>query len=66
MLLCFYLFLFIDETLDSKVPVRLRLGLNKQVQESRESKVTRKSTKRQGRKVKHKNHLSLKDPEYIL
>jgi len=65
MLLCFY-FLFIDETLDSKVPVRLRLGLNKQVQESRESKVTRKSTKRQGRKVKHKNHLSLKDPEYIL
>jgi len=46
--------------------VRLRLGLNKQVQESRESKVTRKSTKRQGRKVKHKNHLSLKDPEYIL
>ncbi|XP_018401761.1 PREDICTED: serine/arginine repetitive matrix protein 1-like [Cyphomyrmex costatus] len=55
-----------ESTLDSKVPVRLRLGLNKQVQESRESKVTRKATKRQGRKVKHKNHLSLKDPEYIL
>ncbi|XP_011872634.1 PREDICTED: serine/arginine repetitive matrix protein 1-like isoform X2 [Vollenhovia emeryi] len=39
-----------ETTLDSKVPVRLRLGLNKQVQESRESKVTRKATKRQGRK----------------
>ncbi|KAL0112365.1 hypothetical protein PUN28_012001 [Cardiocondyla obscurior] len=39
-----------ESTLDSKVPVRLRLGLNKQVQESRESKVTRKATKRQGRK----------------
>lgn len=65
-MLCFY-FSFIDEsTLDSKVPVRLRLGLNKQVQESREAKVTRKATKRQGRKVKHKNNLSLKDPEYIL
>lgn len=57
--------LFTDEsTLDSKVPVRFRLGLNKQ--ESRESKVTRKASKRQGRKVKHKNHLSLKDPEHIL
>ncbi|KAL6264591.1 hypothetical protein P5V15_004693 [Pogonomyrmex californicus] len=56
-----------ESSLDSKVPVHLRLGLNKQVQESRESKVTRKATKRQGRKVKHKNHLSLKkDPEYIL
>ncbi|XP_077268559.1 uncharacterized protein LOC143900753 isoform X2 [Temnothorax americanus] len=55
-----------ESTLDSKVPVRLRLGLNKQVQESRESKVTRKATKRQGRKVKHKSHLSLKDSEYML
>lgn len=54
-----------ESTLDSKVPVRFRLGLNKQVQESRESKVTRKASKRQGRKVKHKNHLSLKDPEHI-
>ncbi|XP_039306803.1 serine/arginine repetitive matrix protein 2 isoform X2 [Solenopsis invicta] len=36
-----------ESTLDSKVPVRLRLGLNKQ--ESRESKA-RKATKRQGRK----------------
>ncbi|XP_014482675.1 PREDICTED: neurofilament heavy polypeptide-like [Dinoponera quadriceps] len=53
-----------ESTLDSKVPVRFRLGLNKQ--ESRESKVTRKASKRQGRKVKHKNHLSLKDPEHIL
>ncbi|XP_011704851.1 PREDICTED: peptidyl-prolyl cis-trans isomerase CYP95-like isoform X2 [Wasmannia auropunctata] len=39
-----------ESTFDSKVPVRLRLGHNKQVQESRESKVTRKATKRQGRK----------------
>ncbi|XP_029161666.1 serine/arginine repetitive matrix protein 1-like isoform X2 [Nylanderia fulva] len=39
-----------ESTLDSKVPVRFRLGLNKQVQESRESKVTRKASKRQGRK----------------
>ncbi|XP_070157736.1 serine/threonine-protein kinase PRP4 homolog isoform X2 [Polyergus mexicanus] len=39
-----------ESTLDSKVPVRFRLGLNKQVQESRESKVTRKTSKRQGRK----------------
>ncbi|XP_020288665.1 serine/arginine repetitive matrix protein 1-like isoform X2 [Pseudomyrmex gracilis] len=53
-----------ESTVDSKVPVRFRLGLNKQ--ESRESKVTRKPSKRQGRKVKHKNHLSLKDPERIL
>ncbi|XP_011151051.1 serine/arginine repetitive matrix protein 2-like isoform X1 [Harpegnathos saltator] len=53
-----------ETTLDSKVPVRFRLGLNKQ--ESRESKVTRKAPKRQGRKVKHKNHMSLKDPEHIL
>ncbi|XP_011332230.1 serine/arginine repetitive matrix protein 1 isoform X2 [Ooceraea biroi] len=37
-------------TLDSKVPVRFRLGLNKQVQEPRESKVARKASKRQGRK----------------
>lgn len=57
--------LITDEgTVDSKVPVRFRLGLNKQ--ESRESKVTRKTSKRQGRKVKHKNHLSLKDTERIL
>ncbi|KMQ93183.1 serine threonine-protein kinase prp4-like protein [Lasius niger] len=40
-----------ESTLDSKVPVRFRLGLNKQVQESRESKVTRKASKRQGRKI---------------
>ncbi|GAB1867542.1 Neurofilament heavy polypeptide [Camponotus japonicus] len=39
-----------ESTLDSKVPVRFRLGLNKKVQESRESKVTRKTSKRQGRK----------------
>ncbi|XP_032662572.1 serine/arginine repetitive matrix protein 1-like isoform X2 [Odontomachus brunneus] len=37
-----------ESTLDSKVPVRFRLGLNKQ--EPRESKVTRKASKRQGRK----------------
>lgn len=60
-------FLFTDEsTIDSKVPVRFRLGHNKQVQESKESKVIRKASKRQGRKVKHKIHLSLKDPEHIL
>jgi len=60
-------FLFTDEsTIDSKVPVRFRLGHNKQVQESKESKVIRKTSKRQGRKVKHKIHLSLKDPEHIL
>lgn len=39
-----------ESTLDSKVPVRFRLGLNKQVQDTRESKVSRKSSKRQGRK----------------
>ncbi|XP_076171715.1 uncharacterized protein LOC143148848 isoform X3 [Ptiloglossa arizonensis] len=37
-----------ESTLDSKVPVRFRLGLNKQVQET---KVTRKASKRQGRKI---------------
>nr|XP_012222567.1 PREDICTED: serine/arginine repetitive matrix protein 1-like isoform X1 [Linepithema humile] len=55
-----------ESTIDSKVPVRFRLGHNKQVQESKESKVIRKASKRQGRKVKHKIHLSLKDPEHIL
>ncbi|KAG7212858.1 hypothetical protein KM043_002211 [Ampulex compressa] len=39
-----------ESTLDSKVPVRFRLGLNKQVQDNRESKVSRKASKRQGRK----------------
>lgn len=39
-----------ESTLDSKVPVRFRLGLNKQVQDTRESKVSRKTSKRQGRK----------------
>ncbi|XP_076239995.1 uncharacterized protein LOC143182688 isoform X2 [Calliopsis andreniformis] len=39
-----------DSTLDSKVPVRFRLGLNKQVQDTRESKTSRKASKRQGRK----------------
>ncbi|XP_076672375.1 uncharacterized protein LOC143371285 isoform X2 [Andrena cerasifolii] len=39
-----------ESTLDSKVPVRFRLGLNKQVQDTRESKVSRKASKRQGRK----------------
>ncbi|XP_008547980.1 serine/arginine repetitive matrix protein 1 isoform X1 [Microplitis demolitor] len=46
-----------DEILDSKVPIKFRLGLNK-VQETRESKVSRKSSKRQSRKVKHKNLLA--------
>ncbi|KAK9305129.1 hypothetical protein QLX08_003802 [Tetragonisca angustula] len=39
-----------ESTVDSKVPVRFRLGLNKQVQDTRESKVSRKASKRQGRK----------------
>ncbi|XP_054006262.1 uncharacterized protein LOC128891091 isoform X2 [Hylaeus anthracinus] len=39
-----------ESTLDTKVPVRFRLGLNKQVQDTRESKVSRKTSKRQGRK----------------
>ncbi|XP_076762267.1 uncharacterized protein LOC143430147 isoform X2 [Xylocopa sonorina] len=39
-----------ESTLDSKMPVRFRLGLNKQLQEARESKVSRKTSKRQGRK----------------
>ncbi|CAD6220371.1 GSCOCG00005024001-RA-CDS [Cotesia congregata] len=43
-----------DEMIDSKVPIKFRLGLNK-VQETRETKSSRKSSKRQGRKVKHKN-----------
>lgn len=37
-----------ESSLDSKMPVRFRLGLNKQ--DSRESKVSRKASKRQGRK----------------
>lgn len=39
-----------ESTVDSKVPVRFRLGLSKQVQDTRESKVSRKASKRQGRK----------------
>nr|XP_031833271.1 neurofilament heavy polypeptide-like [Nomia melanderi] len=39
-----------ETTLDSKVPVRFRLGLGKQVQDTRESKISRKASKRQGRK----------------
>ncbi|XP_029035081.2 serine/arginine repetitive matrix protein 1-like isoform X2 [Osmia bicornis bicornis] len=44
-----------EGTLDSKMPVRFRLGLNKQVHDTRESKVSRKASKRQGRK-KHNVH----------
>ncbi|KAK2580278.1 hypothetical protein KPH14_012525 [Odynerus spinipes] len=39
-----------ESSLDSKVPVRFRLGLNKQVQDTRETKVSRKTSKRQNRK----------------
>lgn len=39
-----------EGSLDSKVPVRFRLGLNKQVQDTRETKVSRKTSKRQNRK----------------
>lgn len=60
-------YLFTDEsTLDSKVPVRFRLGLNKQVQDTRESKTSRKASKRQGRKVKHKVNLTVTNNEHIL
>ncbi|CAK9829827.1 hypothetical protein ANTRET_LOCUS7108 [Anthophora retusa] len=55
-----------ESTIDSKVPVRFRLGLNKQVQDSRESKVSRKVSKRQGRKVKHKTNLVVTNTEHIL
>lgn len=62
-----YLCFFADEsTLDSKVPVRFRLGLNKQVQDTRESKVSRKTSKRQGRKVNHKINLAVTNAEHIL
>ncbi|XP_074113603.1 uncharacterized protein LOC141536775 isoform X2 [Cotesia typhae] len=43
-----------DEMIDSKVPIKFRLGLNK-VQETRETKSSRKSSKRQGRKGSKKN-----------
>ncbi|KAK0165756.1 hypothetical protein PV328_004250 [Microctonus aethiopoides] len=52
-----------DETIDSKVPVRFRLGVNKPAKETRESKCSRKSSKRQGRKVKHKSFLITNDIE---
>ncbi|XP_015182592.1 PREDICTED: serine/arginine repetitive matrix protein 1-like isoform X2 [Polistes dominula] len=39
-----------ESNLDSKMPVRFRLGLNKQVQDTRETKVSRKTSKRQNRK----------------
>ncbi|XP_012276733.1 serine/arginine repetitive matrix protein 1 isoform X2 [Orussus abietinus] len=40
-----------DETvLDPKLPIRFRLGINKTVQDTRESKASRKAAKRQGRK----------------
>ncbi|XP_012143173.1 uncharacterized protein LOC100880941 isoform X1 [Megachile rotundata] len=55
-----------ESTLDSKMPVRFRLGLNKQVHDTRESKVSRKASKRQGRKVKHKVNLTLINSEHIL
>lgn len=59
------LFMFTDESsLDSKMPVRFRLGLNKQ--DSRESKVSRKASKRQGRKVNHKVNLAVTNTEHIL
>lgn len=57
--------MFTDESsLDSKMPVRFRLGLNKQ--DSRESKVSRKTSKRQGRKVNHKVNLTVTNTEHIL
>ena len=46
--------------------MRFRLGLNKQVQDTRESKVSRKTSKRQGRKVKHKIDLAATNTEHIL
>lgn len=55
-----------ESNLDSKVPVRFRLGLNKQVQDTRETKVSRKASKRQNRKVKHKTNLTYNNPENIL
>ncbi|KAI4481251.1 hypothetical protein M0802_014008 [Mischocyttarus mexicanus] len=55
-----------EGNLDSKVPVRFRLGLNKQVQDNRETKVSRKTSKRQNRKVKHKTNLAYNNPENIL
>nr|XP_050867685.1 serine/arginine repetitive matrix protein 1-like isoform X1 [Vespula vulgaris] len=55
-----------ESNLDSKVPVRFRLGLNKQVQDTRETKVSRKTSKRQNRKVKHKTNLTLTNPENVL
>ncbi|XP_078036234.1 uncharacterized protein LOC144469642 isoform X1 [Augochlora pura] len=55
-----------ETTLDSKVPVRFRLGLGKQVQDTRESKISRKASKRQGRKVKHKVNLTLTNIENAL
>ncbi|XP_012260441.2 serine/arginine repetitive matrix protein 1-like isoform X2 [Athalia rosae] len=39
-----------ETTVDSKVPVRFRLGLNKTAQNARESKGLRKNSKRQSRK----------------
>ncbi|XP_015433351.1 PREDICTED: peptidyl-prolyl cis-trans isomerase CYP95-like [Dufourea novaeangliae] len=55
-----------ESTLDAKVPVRFRLGLGKQVQDTRESKISRKASKRQGRKVKHKVNLTLTNVEHAL
>ncbi|XP_060816466.1 serine/arginine repetitive matrix protein 1-like isoform X2 [Bombus pascuorum] len=55
-----------ESTLDSKVPVRFRLGLNKQVQDTRESKVSRKTSKRQGRKVNYKINLAVTNTKHIL
>ncbi|XP_063975273.1 serine/arginine repetitive matrix protein 1-like isoform X2 [Diachasmimorpha longicaudata] len=40
----------ISDSEDSKMPVRFRLGTNNTLQETRESKASRKSSKRQGRK----------------
>ncbi|XP_015589891.1 serine/arginine repetitive matrix protein 1 isoform X3 [Cephus cinctus] len=54
-----------DETVDSKVPIRFRLGISKPVQDTREAKASRKASKRQSRKVKHKN-LSLNDTEHTV
>ncbi|XP_026672227.1 serine/arginine repetitive matrix protein 1-like [Ceratina calcarata] len=52
-----------ESTLDSKVPVRFRLGLNKQ--DARDTKVSRKASKRQGRKVNHKVNLVVTDSEHM-
>ncbi|XP_046477421.1 serine/arginine repetitive matrix protein 1 isoform X1 [Neodiprion pinetum] len=54
-----------ESTVDSKVPIRFRLGLNKLGQDTRESKISRKNSKRQSRKVKHTNNLSSIDAEYL-